>query len=163
MIKKYWDKEIETKPFDELKDLQLKRLKNMILYIYKNNKIYHDKLKELDFKPYDLKKLNDIEKLPFLTKQDLREFYPFDLVCTEIDEIVEVHASSGTTGKPVVGPYTNNDVDLWGEVMARSLWANGIRKNDRLQNSYGYGLFTGAHGFEKGAEKIGSIDRKSVV
>ena len=114
MIKKYWDKEIETKPLDELKDLQLKRLKNMILYIYKNNKIYHDKLKELDFKPYDLKKLNDIEKLPFLTKQDLREFYPFDLVCTEIDEIVEVHASSGTTGKPVVGPYTNNDVDLWG-------------------------------------------------
>ncbi len=157
MIKKYWDKEIETKPLDELKDLQLKRLKNMILYIYKNNKIYHDKLKELDFKPYDLKKLNDIEKLPFLTKQDLREFYPFDLVCTEIDEIVEVHASSGTTGKPVVGPYTNNDVDLWGEVMARSLWANGIRKNDRLQNSYGYGLFTGAHGFEKGAEKIGSM------
>jgi phenylacetate-CoA ligase len=157
MIKKYWDKEIETKPLDELKDLQLKRLKNMILYIYKNNKIYHNKLKELDFKPYDLKKLNDIEKLPFLTKQDLREFYPFGLVCTEIDEIVEVHASSGTTGKPVVGPYTNNDVDLWGEVMARSLWANGIRKNDRLQNSYGYGLFTGAHGFEKGAEKIGSM------
>ena len=157
MIKKYWDKEIETIRLNELKDLQLKRLKNMVKYLYQNNKYYHDEFKELEFKPYDLKKLRDIEKLPFLTKQDLRKFYPFGLVCTEIDEIVEVHASSGTTGKPVVGPYTNNDIDLWGEVMARSLWANGIRKNDRLQNSYGYGLFTGAHGFEKGAEKIGSM------
>jgi phenylacetate-CoA ligase len=74
-----------------------------------------------------------------------------------MDEIVEVHASSGTTGKPVVGPYTRADVDLWGEVMARSLWANGVRKNDIMQNSYGYGLFTGAHGFEKGAQKIGAM------
>jgi phenylacetate-CoA ligase len=101
--------------------------------------------------------LKDIEKLPFLTKSDLREYYPFGLVCSEMDEIVEVHASSGTTGKPVVGPYTRNDVELWGEVMARSLWANGLRKSDRLQNSYGYGLFTGAHGFEKGAQKIGAM------
>ena len=84
----------------------------MILYIYKNNKIYHDKLNELEFKPYDLKKLKDIEKLPFLTKQDLRDFYPFGLVCSQIDDIVEVHASSGTTGKPIVGPYSRNDVDL---------------------------------------------------
>jgi phenylacetate-CoA ligase len=157
MTKKYWNKEIETINLQDLKDLQFKRLKNMISYIYKNNKIYHEKLKELKFKPYDLKKLKDIEKLPFLTKQDLRDFYPFDLICTQLDDIVEVHASSGTTGKPVVGPYSRNDIDLWGEVMARSLWANGIRKNDRVQNSYGYGLFTGAHGFEKGAEKIGSM------
>ena len=157
MIKKYWDKDIETKSLRELKNLQLKRLKNMISYIYKNNTFYHNKLKNINFKPYDLKNLKDIEKLPFLTKDDLREFYPFGLVCTEIDNIVEVHASSGTTGKPVVGPYTYKDVELWGEVMARSLWANGVRKNDRLQNSYGYGLFTGAHGFEKGAEKIGAM------
>ena len=157
MIKKYWDKNIETKPLNELKKLQLKRLKNMISYIYNNNKFYHDKLRELNFNPNDFKKIKDLEKLPFLTKQDLREFYPFGLICTEIDNIVEVHASSGTTGKPVVGPYTKNDLKIWSDVMARSLWANGMRKKDRLQNSYGYGLFTGAHGFEKGAEKIGSM------
>jgi phenylacetate-CoA ligase len=157
MLKEYWNPEIEIKPQKELKELQLKRLKNLVAFVYKNNKFYHNKLKKLNLQPSDIKSLKDIEKLPFLTKSDLREFYPFGLVCTEMDDIVEVHASSGTTGKPVVGPYTINDVDLWGEVMARSLWANGLRKNDVLQNSYGYGLFTGAHGFEKGAQKIGAM------
>lgn len=157
MDKKYWNTEIETKPLNELKKLQLKRLKEIIKYVYENNKFYNKKLKEANVKPSDIKQLKDIEKLPFLTKQDLREYYPFGLVCTQIDEIVEVHASSGTTGKPVVGPYTKNDLELWGEVMARSLYANGLRKNDILQNSYGYGLFTGAHGFEKGAQKIGTM------
>ena len=156
-MKKYWNKDIETISLNSLKDLQLKRLKKLVKYLYKNNKYYHEKFKKIKFEPNNLKNFKDLEKLPFLTKQDLRNFYPFGLICTEIDEIVEVHASSGTTGKPVVGPYTNNDVELWGEVMARSLWANGVRKEDRLQNSYGYGLFTGAHGFEKGAEKIGSM------
>ncbi|MCK4347043.1 MAG: AMP-binding protein, partial [Thermoplasmatales archaeon] len=157
MTKEFWNPKIETKPLNELKDLQLKRLRKLIEYIYNSNKFYHGKLKEAHVKPDEIKTLNDIERLPFLTKQDLREFYPFGLVCTEMDDIVEIHASSGTTGKPVVGPYTHNDVDLWGEVMARSLWANGLRKNDILQNSYGYGLFTGAHGFEKGAQKIGAM------
>jgi phenylacetate-CoA ligase len=108
-------------------------------------------------KSENIKSLADIEKIPLLTKEDLRQFYPFGLVCTELDDIIEVHASSGTTGKPVVGPYTINDVELWAEVMARSLWANGIRKRDVMQNAYGYGLFTGAHGFEKGAQKIGAV------
>lgn len=157
MSKDFWDNKIETKPLSELKELQLKRLKKLIEYVYSNNKYYHQKLKEINIKPNEIKNLKDIEKIPLLTKNDLREFYPFGLICTELDEIVEVHASSGTTGKPVVGPYTKNDVDLWGEVMARSLWANGLRKNDIMQNSYGYGLFTGAHGFEKGAQKIGAM------
>lgn len=157
MSKEFWNPEVEAKPLKELKELQLKRLKKLIQYVYSNNKFYNQKLKESNVKPGDIKNLKDIEKLPFLTKQDLREYYPFGLVCTEIDEIVEVHASSGTTGKPVVGPYTKNDVELWGEVMARSLYANGLRKNDVMQNSYGYGLFTGAHGFEKGAQKIGAM------
>ena len=157
MAKEFWNPEIETKPSNELKELQLKRLRRLIQYIYKNNKFYHKKLKDAHVKPDDIKTLKDIEKIPFLTKQDLREYYPFGLVCTKIDDVVEVHASSGTTGKPVVGPYTINDVELWGEVMARSLWANGLRKNDIMQNSYGYGLFTGAHGFEKGAQKIGAM------
>lgn len=157
MGKEFWNPEIETKPLKELKDLQLKRLKKIVKYVYDNNTFYHKKLKDAGVKPADIRNLDDLSKLPFLTKQDLREFYPFGLVCTELDEIVEVHASSGTTGKPVVGPYTKNDLEIWGEVMARSLWANGLRKNDILQNSYGYGLFTGAHGFEKGAQKIGAM------
>jgi len=157
MSKEFWDPKIETMPLKELKELQSKRLKKLIQYVYDNNQFYNKKLKEVNVKPGDIKTLKDIEKLPFLTKQDLREFYPFGLVCTPLDDIVEVHASSGTTGKPVVGPYTRSDVDLWGEVMARSLYANGMRKNDVMQNSYGYGLFTGAHGFEKGAQKIGAM------
>jgi len=157
MPNEFWNPEIETKPLSELKELQLKRLKKSIRYIYDNNKFYHKNLKDANVKPDGIRTLKDIEKLPFLTKQDLRAYYPFGLVCTPLDDIVEVHASSGTTGKPVVGPYTNNDVELWAEVMARSLWANGVRRNDVLQNSYGYGLFTGAHGFEKGAQKIGAM------
>jgi len=157
MPKQFWDKEIETKPINELKKLQLKRFKNIIKYVYKNNNFYHDKLKETGLHPDSINSLSKIEKIPFLTKHELRAYYPFGLVCTPLDDIVEVHASSGTTGKPVVGPYTLNDLELWGDAMARSLWANGLRKKDILQNSYGYGLFTGAHGFEKGAQKIGAM------
>ena len=157
MTEKLWDSKIESMPLNELKELQLKRLKIMIDYIYRNNRFSRDRLKEAKIESDNIKSLKDIEKIPFLTKNDLREFYPFGLVCTEVDDIVEVHASSGTTGKPVVGPYTRNDVELWAEVMARSLWANGLRKNDIMQNAYGYGLFTGAHGFEKGAQKIGAM------
>ena len=156
MTLEFWDQKYETMPVNQLKELQLKRLKKIVKYIYDNNKYYHQKLKDASLQPGDIKKLDDVIKIPFLTKHDLREFYPFGLVCTPLDDIVEIHASSGTTGKPVVGPYTKNDIDLWGEVMARSLWANGVRKHDVMQNSYGYGFFTGAHGFEKGAQKIGA-------
>ena len=157
MTAELWDNKIESMPLKNLKELQLKRLKKLVSTVYNKNKHYKKKLDDAQVKPGDIKTLKDIEKIPFLTKQDLREYYPFGLVCTEMDDIVEIHASSGTTGKPVVGPYTRNDVELWGEVMARSLWANGMRKNDIMQNSYGYGLFTGAHGFEKGAQKIGAM------
>jgi len=157
MTKEFWNPKFETMALNDLKKLQLKRLKEIVRYVYNNNKFYHTTLKESKVSPDDIKALKDIEKLPFLTKQDLREYYPFGLLCKKVDEIVEVHASSGTTGKPVVGPYTQKDVEIWGEVMARSLWANGMRKNDVMQNSYGYGLFTGAHGFEKGAQKIGAM------
>jgi phenylacetate-CoA ligase len=157
MPDEYWNPTIEQKPLNELKALQLKRLKKLMHYIYENNTFYHKRIKEAHVKPDGIKTLRDIEKLPFLTKHDLREFYPFGLICTPCDKIVEVHASSGTTGKPVVGPYTRNDLELWAEVMARSLWANGLRKQDIMQNAYGYGLFTGAHGFEKGAQKIGAM------
>jgi len=157
MGQEFWDRKIETMPLDELKKLQVKRLRKLVKYVYNGNRFYHDRFEEAKVTPDDIKTLKDIEKLPFLTKQDLRDYYPFGLVCTPLDDIVEVHASSGTTGKPVVGPYTRNDLELWGEVMARSLWANGLRKKDIMQNAYGYGLFTGAHGFEKGAQKIGAM------
>jgi phenylacetate-CoA ligase len=157
MVEKFWDPKIESMPSSQLKELQLKRLKTLVRRVYTKNKYYKKKFDDAKITPDQIKTLLDIEKIPFLTKQDLRTYYPFGLVCTPLDEIIEVHASSGTTGKPVVGPYTRNDVDLWGEVMARSLWANGLRNTDVLQNSYGYGLFTGAHGFEKGAQKIGAM------
>lgn len=157
MTSELWDKKIEAMPIKELKKIQLKRLKQLVKRVYNKNKYYRKKFIEAGVKPANIKELKDIEKIPLLTKHDLREYYPFGLVCTEMDDIVEVHASSGTTGKPVVGPYTTNDVELWGEVMARALYANGVRKSDRLQNSYGYGFFTGAHGFEKGAQKIGAM------
>jgi phenylacetate-CoA ligase len=157
MAEKFWDSNIESMSSSQLKALQLKRLKTLVHRVYLKNKFYKKKFDDANVTPDQIKTLQDIEKIPFLTKQDLRDYYPFGLVCTPLDEIIEVHASSGTTGKPVVGPYTRNDVDLWGEVMARALWANGLRNTDVLQNSYGYGLFTGAHGFEKGAQKIGAM------
>jgi phenylacetate-CoA ligase len=156
MATELWNSKFESIKSAELNNLQTKRLRNLVKRVYTNNKYYKKKLKDAGIHPDDVKTIKDIEKLPFLTKNDLREYYPFGLVCTEHDDIVEIHASSGTTGKPVVGPYTKNDVELWAEVMARSLYANGLRNHDVMQNSYGYGLFTGAHGFEKGAQKIGA-------
>lgn len=157
MTQQFWDSKYETMSMHELMDVQLKRLKKLITYVYNTNQYYHRKLSDAKVTPQSIKTVKDIEKIPFLTKQDLRAYYPFGLVCTSVDDIIEVHASSGTTGKPVVGPYTRKDVDLWGEMMARALYANGLRKKDILQNAYGYGLFTGAHGFEKGAQKIGAM------
>ncbi len=102
---------------EDLKKLQTKRFKNLIKHTFENNAFYKKRLKDAGVTPSSITSIQDIEKIPFLTKDDLRNYYPFGLVCTDIDDIVEVHASSGTTGKPVVGPYTYNDVELWGEVM----------------------------------------------
>jgi len=155
--KDLWDQRFEAIPSEKLKELQGKRLRSLVRRVYRSNRYYKSKFDEAGVKPSDIKKVNDVVKLPFLTKQDLREYYPFGLVCTPLDDIIEVHASSGTTGKPVVGPYTKKDVELWADVMARSLYANGVRASDILHNAYGYGLFTGAHGFEKGAQRIGAM------
>ena len=157
MPEELWDPTIESMYPDELKALQLERLKKLVFRVYEKNSYYKKRFDKVNLKPTAIKSMEDLKKLPFLTKQDLRDYYPFGLICTPLDDIIEIHASSGTTGKPVVGPYTRNDVNLWAEVMARSLYANGLRKNDIIQNSYGYGLFTGAHGFEKGAQKIGAM------
>ena len=154
---KFWDETAETMPLADLKELQLKRLKKTVKMAYEVNSMYRQKFREAGIAPDDIKTLDDMKKIPFLTKDDLRNYYPFGLLCVDLGDCIEVHASSGTTGKPVVGPYTKHDVEIWAEVMARSLWANGLRESDIMQNAYGYGLFTGAHGFEKGAQKIGAL------
>ena len=152
----YWDEQTETLSPGELKNLQLERLKEIVAYVYDKNPGYKERFAAAGAKPADIKRLEDLEKLPFLTKDDLRHYYPYGLVCVPMSEVHYVHASSGTTGKPVVATYTEKDLDNWAELMARSLWAGGFRRDDVLHNAYGYGLFTGAHGHELGANRIGA-------
>jgi len=152
----YWDEQMETLAPEQLKDLQLERLKDLVAYAFKHNPGYKKRFATAGVKPRDIKKLEDLAKLPFLTKDDLRRYYPYGLVCVPMSEIHYIHASSGTTGKPVVAAYTQKDLDNWADLMARSLWAGGLRTGDILHNAYGYGLFTGAHGHELGANRIGT-------
>jgi len=156
MTNLYWNKKIETIPRNELEKHQFKLLKNLVKYCYENSKVYRNKFKTAGIKPDDIKTLDDAQKIPFTSKFDLRDNYPFGMVAVPLVDIVELHASSGTTGNPVVGAYTQNDMDVWTELMARSLYTTGVRKEDIMHNAYGYGLFTGGLGFHYGAQKIGT-------
>ncbi len=156
MTEAYWNKKIETASRDELRKHQLKLLKNQVKYCYSNSEFYRNKFKAAGITPDDIKTLDDTQKIPFTSKFDLRDNYPFGMVTVPLVDIVEIHASSGTTGNPVVGAYTTNDMDVWAELMARSLYATGVRKEDVMHNAYGYGLFTGGLGFHYGAQKIGT-------
>jgi phenylacetate-CoA ligase len=156
MTEAYWNKKIETASRDELRKHQLKLLKNQVKYCYSNSEFYRNKFKAAGITPDDIKTLDDAQKIPFTSKFDLRDNYPFGMVTVPLVDIVEIHASSGTTGNPVVGAYTKNDMDVWAELMARSLYATGVRKEDVMHNAYGYGLFTGGLGFHYGAQKIGT-------
>jgi phenylacetate-CoA ligase len=156
MTNLYWNKKIETIPRNELEKHQFKLLKNLVKYCYDNSKVYRNKFKTAGIKPDDIKTLDDAQKIPFTSKFDLRDNYPFGMVAVPLVDIVELHASSGTTGNPVVGAYTQNDMDVWTELMARSLYTTGVRKEDIMHNAYGYGLFTGGLGFHYGAQKIGT-------
>lgn len=152
----YWDREIETMPREKLQELQLERLKATVERVYNNVPFYRRVLDEKGITPGDIKSLENLKDLPFTIKQDLRDNYPFDLFAVPMDEVVRVHASSGTTGKPTVVGYTKEDVDNWAELMARSLAMAGAGRADVVQNAYGYGLFTGGMGVHYGAEKIGA-------
>ncbi len=152
----YWNKKVETATRDELRKHQLKLLKKQVKYCYENSAFYRNKFKSHGITPDDIKTLEDAQKIPFTSKNDLRDNYPFGMVSVHLDDIVEIHASSGTTGNPVVGAYTTNDMDVWAELMARSLYATGVRRQDVMHNAYGYGLFTGGLGFHYGAQKIGT-------
>ena len=152
----YWDKKMETAPRKELEKHQIKLLKTQVRYCFENSIFYRKKFKKAGITPDSIKTLDDTKKIPFTYKNDLRDNYPFGMVTVPIRDIVELHASSGTTGNPVVGAYTNNDMNVWTELMARSLYATGVRKEDVMHNAYGYGLFTGGLGFHYGAQKIGT-------
>jgi phenylacetate-CoA ligase len=153
-ISKYWNEKIETIPVLELRKYQLGRLKEQVKNCYENSKFYRLKFKEAGIKPESIKTLEDIQKIPFTVKNDLRDNYPFGMVTVSQSDIVEIHASSGTTGNPIIGAYTKNDVDSWQELMARSIYTAGGRKGDVIHIAYGYGLFTGGIGFHYGAQKI---------
>lgn len=156
MSNKYWNEKIETMPRALLRNLQLQLLKEKVKFCYENTAFYKKKFKSAGITPDDIKTLEDIQKIPFTVKNDLRENYPLGMVGVNLDELVEIHASSGTTGNPIIGAYTKRDMDAWQELMARSLYTTGVRKQDVTHIAYGYGLFTGGLGFHYGAQKIGT-------
>lgn len=146
---------IETASIDELRSLQLERLSATLNHVYNNSPVYRAKFDEAGVHPDDLTSLEDLSKFPFTTKQDLRDNYPFGMFSVPMEEVVRVHASSGTTGKPTVVGYTREDIDVWSEAVARSIRAAGGTSADMVHVAYGYGLFTGGLGAHYGAEKLG--------
>jgi phenylacetate-CoA ligase len=156
MSDKYWNKTVETMPRKQLRELQLKKLKAQVKHCYSNSHFYQRKFKAAGITPDSLKTLDDLQKIPFTIKTDMRDNYPLGLCAVDSADIVEIHASSGTTGNPIIGAYTRSDMEAWQEVMARSLYTATVRKEDVVHISYGYGLFTGGLGFHYGAQRVGA-------
>jgi phenylacetate-CoA ligase len=152
----FFQKEIETTSRQELEQLQFTRLKHIVSYCFNNVEYYNKKLSNSGVNPDKIKTLSDIEYIPFTTKEDIRDTYPYGLFAQPMKNIVRIHASSGTTGKPTVVGYTKNDIDMWSDVVARLCVAAGATEDDIFQISFGYGLFTGALGLHYGLEKIGA-------
>lgn len=152
----FWQKDIETMKRPELEALQLERIKYIVKYCYERVPFYRSRFDEIGLKPEDIKTARDMEKVPFTTKEDIRDNYPFGLFAVPQKEIVRMHASSGTTGKPTVVGYTRSDLDTWSDLVARLCVAVGASDEDIVQISFGYGLFTGALGLHYGLEKIGA-------
>ncbi len=151
-----WNPEAETMPRQERAALQGERLRKQVERAYERVPFYRQAFEERGTHPQDIQAIEEIERLPFTTKEDFRTTYPYGLFAVSLGEVVRLHASSGTTGKPVVGGYTRADLAMWGEVMARTFAAGGVTANDVFQNFYGYGLFTGGLGAHIGAEVIGA-------
>ena len=151
-----WNKKYECMNRDNLQDLQLKRLKKVTHRVFERLPFYRRKFEESQVHPDQIKSLENLQKFPFTSKSDLREGYPFGLFTAPLEEIVEFHISSGTTGKPVVNGYTRGDIQIWAEVMARALTCAGTTSKDVVHNAYGYGLFTGGLGTHYGAQLIGA-------
>ena len=152
----FWEKNIETMDVNELRELQLDRLRTIL--IRANATPYYSQIyKQIGFDPSDVRSLDDIQGLPFTSKNELREHYPYGFLAVPRDEIVRMHSSSGTTGRPTVVFHTMRDIDNWANLVARSIYMAGARRSDVFQNTMGYGLFTGGLGFHYGAEKIGMM------
>jgi phenylacetate-CoA ligase len=151
-----YNDEFESMPRPALESLQLKRLKAVLNRVYNNVPFYRESFQKAGVSPDDIKSLNDLRRLPFTYKQNMRDSYPYGLFAVPMDEIVRIHASSGTTGKPTVVGYTKKDIEMWAEMMARSFVAAGVHKGDIIHNAYGYGLFTGGLGAHYGAERLGA-------
>lgn len=148
--------EIETLSREKMQELQLSRLKGTVERVYNNVPFYKEKLDELGIKPSDIKTIEDVRKLPFTVKKDLRDQYPFGLFAVPQKDIVRIHGSSGTSGKPTVVGYTKNDIENWSDLIARAVVTAGGSPEDIFHNAYGYGLFTGGIGFHHGVEKLGA-------
>ncbi len=157
METKYYQKEIETMPIEEIKKLQSEKLVRQVKHVYENVEYYRNLMDEKGVKPEDIKGIEDLHKLPFLTKSDLRDAYPYGLLATPLKDCVRIHSTSGTTGKRVVAFYTQKDIDLWDDCCARAIVAAGGTKEDVCQVAYGYGLFTGGFGLNGGSQKVGCL------
>jgi phenylacetate-CoA ligase len=151
-----WNTDYETLPRAELARLQTRRLGSLVDTLNRRVPFYRKKMDALGVKPHDIQGIGDIARLPFTTKDEMRDVYPYGLLAVDLKEIVEIHTSSGTTGKPVVDAYTAGDLDVWSEVMARTLATGGTGRHDIVQNAFGYGLFTGGLGVHYGARRIGA-------
>ncbi len=151
-----WDRYYETMPRGELKALQLERLQKLAYLVYNKVPHYRKAFDKAGVKPEDINSLDDLQRLPFTYKDDLRDNYPYGMFTVPLEQVVRIHASSGTTGRATVVGYTRNDIDLWSELMARSFTAAGVTHKDIMQNAFGYGLFTGGLGAHYGAERIGA-------
>ena len=156
MADNMWQNSIETMPRDELKKLQSERLVAQVKRSYDNVECFRNRMDELGLGPEDIKGIEDLHKLPFSYKKDLRDYYPYGLFAVPMSEVKRVHASSGTTGKRIVVGYTENDLEMWSDCFARMLTGIGATKDDIIQISFGYGLFTGGFGAHAGVEKIGA-------
>ncbi len=152
----YWNEEMECMDREQMRALQSKRLVDTVKRVYDNVAYYRKRMDEMGVKPEDIQSVDDLHKLPFTYKTDLRDNYPFDTFACPMEDVVRIHASSGTTGKQTVVGYTQKDLDIWAECVARSLTSLGITKKDKVHVSYGYGLFTGGLGLHGGAERLGA-------
>lgn len=150
-----FNKERESMPQEEREQLQLSLLQKTLDRLYNNNDYYKNLFNDMNLKVEDIQSLDDVQKLPFLTKEIIREQYPYGLFAAPQEDIIRLHASSGTSGKPTLTAYTRNDIEVWSEIIARSIVAAGGRKSGVLHNAYGYGLFTGGLGLHHGGEKLG--------
>ena len=153
----YFQKEIETASREQITEWQNQRLAATVKRVYDNVPLYRERMDAAGVKPEDIKTIEDLTKLPYTSKQDLRDTYPYGMFAAPMEDVVRLHASSGTTGKQIVVGYTQHDLDVWGEICARQLVAVGATKKDKIHVSYGYGLFTGGLGLHGGAEKLGCV------